>query len=63
MLRWIKRLLKIGLPTREREWMIWVGDGMAPAGLYLVGQNVNYLGRRGKVIDATLLSILVEWES
>lgn len=46
----------------EREWMLWVGDGTAPAGPHLVGTPVNIDGRTGKVVDATALLIQVEWD-
>lgn len=45
-----------------REWLLWIGDGMAPAGPHLIGRPVNINGRTGKVVDATLLKILVEWD-
>ena len=40
---------------------LWVGDGMAPAGPHLVGSPVSFHGRRGVVVETTLLKILVEW--
>lgn len=50
-------------PTgKKREWMIWTGDGMAPAGPHLVGCPVDFDGRKGVVVDTTLLTVLVEWE-
>lgn len=49
-------------PPDKREWMLWVGDGMAPAGPHMIGWPVNIGGRTGKVVDATLLQIQVEWD-
>jgi hypothetical protein len=42
--------------------MLWVGDGVAPAGPDLIGRPVNIHGRTGKVVDATALMIQVEWD-
>jgi len=50
-------------PPAKREWMLWVGDGMAPAGPDLVGRPVAMNGRTGKVVDATALMIQVEWDT
>lgn len=50
---------------KKREWMLWVGDGTAPAGPHLIGTPVNIDGRTGKdrkVVDATQLQIQVEWD-
>jgi hypothetical protein len=49
-------------PPDRREWMLWVGDGVAPAGPDLIGRPVNIHGRTGKVVDATALMIQVEWD-
>jgi len=77
MFRFLKRLLKpppgdgpyraprgkSGLTKpKEREDMLWVGDGMAPAGPHLLGLPVDINGRKGKVVGHTLLTITVEWE-
>jgi hypothetical protein len=51
-----------GPDGRVREWMLWVGDGMAPAGPDLIGRPINIDGRTGRVVDATALTILVEWD-
>ena len=57
----LKRLFSPPKPP-EREWLLWVGDGMSPAGPDLVGRPVELDGKKGKVVDTTLLKILVEWE-
>lgn len=46
----------------ERDWLIWVGDGMAPAGPELIGLPVNVNGRKGRVVDTTMLTVCVEWD-
>ncbi len=54
--------LMSGPDGKPWEWMLWVGDGMAPAGPHLIGTPVNIDGRTGKVIDTTQLTVLVEWD-
>lgn len=54
-----------GKPVKasNREVMLWVGDGMAPAGPHLLNSPVDLGdGRKGKVVDTSLLTITVEWE-
>ncbi len=48
--------------AKERTQMIWVGDGMSPANPYLLGKPVEIDGRKGRVVDTSLLTITVEWE-
>jgi len=48
--------------SKQREQLLWVGDGMAPAGPHLLGQPVVIDGRKGVVVDHSLLTITVEWE-
>jgi len=47
----------------QRETLLWVGDGMAPAGPHLIGSPVNVHGRTGRVVDASALTIVVEWDA
>lgn len=61
MFNWLKKLLG-WKPVVQREWMLWIGDGVAPAGPHLIGTPVLMEGHRGKVIDTTALKVLVEWE-
>jgi len=64
----IKRFLRwIGLckpKVKQREWVIWVGDGMAPAPANVVGWPVDIHGRKGKVVERSEvgLYILIEWD-
>lgn len=47
---------------KKQEWLLWVGDGIAPADASLLNRPVRIDGRRGTVVDFTQLRILVEWE-
>lgn len=49
------------VPGRKRERLLWIGDGMAPAGAHLHGCPVVVNGRTGVVVDSTALTITVEW--
>jgi hypothetical protein len=53
---WAIGLLRLSPPL---EWMLWIGDG---SGEDQVGREVNIGGRTGKVVDGTILKILVKWD-
>lgn len=58
--KWLKSWLKSS-SVQEEEWMLWVrGPGPPPDDV--VGSPVDFNGRRGVVIDKTLLTILVRWD-
>lgn len=64
-LRWMRLrfpILRTPKPPKKREWMLWVGDGIEPAGSWVIDFPVDINGRKGKVVDFTALKILVEWE-
>lgn len=54
------KVLKV--EEKAREWMIWIGDGMAPAGPHLIGSPVDFHGRKGRVVAATALQVQIEWD-
>ena len=63
MFKLLKKLLGIKPRAKDREWLIWVGDGMAANAREQIGRPVDLGdGRKGKVVDATHLMIEVEWE-
>ena len=46
------------------EEMQWIGDGLhVPETDELVGNPVNYHGRKGVVVSNTAFTITVKWES
>lgn len=46
------------LPPNQ-EWLVWIGNG---EGAQQVGKSIKAFGKVGKVIDGTILYILVQWE-
>lgn len=61
MFEYLKRLiLSKSSPRPIREVMLYTGDGVA--GPEFVGMAVNVNGRKGKVVEATMLTLTVEWE-
>ena len=56
-----KIIPKHPLPKR-REKFIWNGDGMGCAGPHLLGMTYEGSEGKGIVVEATLLTITVEFE-
>jgi hypothetical protein len=53
--KWLRGLLV----CNQREWMLWMHES---SGKDQVGRVVDIDGCRGRVIDGTVLKILVEWD-
>lgn len=49
-------------PDPKRGRLLWVGDGMTPAGAHLVGRPIEVNGRSGVIVETTALTVTVEWD-
>lgn len=62
MIEFLKRLFQKH-KTKKREWYLWIGDGIAPAGPELVGSKfIDTDGHEKTIVETTQLKVLLEWE-
>lgn len=62
-MKWLLEFLGFRKPQKQREVLLWVGDGMSPADDSLLGKDVDFDGRKGRVVETSPLTITVEWDN
>lgn len=47
---------------KKREFMAWVADQGGTPDWVTIGTPINYYGEHGKVVEKTILGVIVEWD-